>query len=740
MNELPFHKAANGTKLFHVEYCDRTGRRGHRVGARQLFLLLLTLLTSVPCQAQMPRITTLFPIGGRAGSTVEVELRGSNLGGANAFLVNSQGITGTVQPGDAKVDETNRPLWQSKCASCHELRSPSNRSMTPAQWAATVERMVRVRQAPLSEDEMEKVTQFLVSAARAGRVTAQIKIAPDTLPGMYEVRIATKRGLSTAAWFEVGSLTEVVGASGKREEAQPIKLPCVANGSFMESGERHFFKFTAKKGERLVFNLKAFRYHEATQLFFNPNLRLYDSSGKEIAENHGYYALDPLLDWQCPADGDYTLEARDLLGRGNPGSVYRLTMGALPYDTVLYPPGGKTGSQASFQVIGARGEGVSTSYALTVPSRTGVQRVGSPFGSQTCIVTPYPVMREEEKGETPLTFPCSIAGRISGSGETDNFTVQGEGSFEIEVYAAQVGSPLATRVQLLKPDGNALLDMNSDGKGGVKLEAGQKYTLRVRARNNRGGLEYVYFIEARPARPTLSLAVRPDNITLRAGQSTAVEIAVMRRDGIEGNIEVNAEALPAGITATKAIIPSDRNQGWLILTAAPNASETTLPFTITAKARGPLGEAEASVTPQEFYRLNNNPRYLDRLESVLTVRGQRDFTASHDSEKPILVHPRDAVDFKVKIKRREGYRGSIVLRMSGLPSGWTANPVTLPGDREEATLKIRPDGNNTQPFLNRDKKLPLLRAIIEATVDDFEFVVGTVEVQPAPINKNDLDD
>jgi hypothetical protein len=742
MRFLMFHSVKQRTKVWHVPYYDQECGQSGNMTRVILFGLLLIVVWAMPCWAQMPRITTLFPIGGKAGSTVEVELRGSNLAGANAFLVNNKGVNGVVQAGDTKPDETHRPLWQAKCAGCHELRSPSNRSMTPTQWAATVERMVRVRQAPLSEDETQKVTQFLVSAARAGRVTAQIKIEKETLPGLVEVRVATQRGLSTAAWFEVGNLPEVVGVQGKREEAQPITLPVVANGCFSNSGERHFFKFAAKQGQRLIFNLKGFRYHEATQLFFNPNLRLYDAAGKEIAENHGYYALDPLLDWQCPTDGTYTLEVRDLLGRANPGSVYRLTMGAVgtvSYDTTLFPPGGQANAQTAFQVVGTHGEGVVASYSATLPALSGVRSVGSPFGSQPCVVTPYPVARDESGPGTPIALPAAFGGRIYKAGETDAFTVQGAGDFEFQVYAPEVGSPLTPGVQLVKADGSALLNMGV-GRNTVKLEAGQTYSLRVGDGNRRAGPEYVYFIEARPARPRLELVSRPDNVTLRPGQATAVEVTLARREGVEGNIEVTAEDLPSGVTATKAILPPDRNQTWLILTAAPNAAPVEKPFLIAATGRGPLGEVRAVATPQEYYRLNNNPRYISRQEAVLTVRGQADFTASLLSEKPIPVHPKQAVEVKVKIKRREGYRGGIVVQMSGLPSGWTASPETLPADRDEVTLKVRPDGNNTQPFLNRDPKLTPLRAVIEASADDFDFVVGTLEVQAAKVNKNDLDD
>ena len=128
-------------------------------------------------------------------------------------------MSGTVDPGGVKVDETFKAVWQNKCASCHELRSPSNRSMTPAQWAATVDRMVKVRQAPLSADEQNKVTQYLTGLARAGKVTAQLKIAPDALPGLYEMRVATPKGISTVGLFEVGRLPEILAVSKQARTA-----------------------------------------------------------------------------------------------------------------------------------------------------------------------------------------------------------------------------------------------------------------------------------------------------------------------------------------------------------------------------------------------------------------------------------------------------------------------------------------------------------------------------------------
>ncbi len=696
-------------------------------------VLLFSVSVTVSAGAQSPKISTLFPIGGKAGSTVEVEVRGSSLSGADKLIVSGPGVSGTVQPGGAKVDEKFKSLFQSKCSSCHELRSPANRSMTPAQWAATVDRMVRVRNAPLSAAEAASVTQYLQGMARAGRVTALVQIAQDAQPGLVEIRVGTPRGVSTACLFEIGQLPEVMGQNGARESAQAIKLPCVANGTLAVNAERHYYRFEAQKGRRLVFNLKGFRYDERTQLFFNPNLRLYDAKGAEIAESHGYYDLDPLIDWTCPADGDYTLEVRDLLGRGNPGSVYRLLMGPAPYDTVMYPPAIQQKKKASVAIEGKNLPGPSPARCnVDEQSELGIAKVNTPAGPQSIYVTAYPVVTEEAAGKSPVKLPAGLCGRIAAAGEEDSFALLGTGdTYEFELAGPLLGSPTAPSAQILNAKGAAIARVRGEGRMTAKLEAGQTYTLRVQNTNGLGGPEYVYFVEARPVRPGIACAARPDAITVKPGMTTAVEIEVTRREGVEGDIRVTAEDLPAGVTAAPTVIQPDRQSGWILLTAAPNAATCDRPIRFVVTARGQSGETTVRAVPQETYLMNNSPRYMNRVECVLAVRGEPDFTAELASPGPLKVHPAKAVPVKVRIKRREGFQGPVTVRISGLPNGWTAGPETAGPGKTEVTLQVRPDGGNKNGFLNRDPRFTPITVVVEAIVDEYPFVAGTAVVQKA---------
>ena len=705
---------------------------------------LLSLFLPTVCMAQQPRINTLFPIGGRAGETVEVEIRGAGLAGADKMLAHGAGVSGTVDPGGVKVDDSFKAVWQGKCAGCHELRSPSNRSMTPAQWAATVDRMVRVRQAPLSPDETNKVTQYLTGLARAGKVTAHVHIAPDAQPGLYEMRVVTPGGVSTVGLFEVGRLPEVLAVNNKREQALPVTLPCVANGSMVANGERHHFKFAAKKGQRYVFNMKAFRYNEQTQDYFNPDLRLYDAAGKQIAENHGYYDLDPLIDWTCDQDGDYTLEARDLLGRGNPGDVYRLAMGSVPYDTAVYPPIAPLNAHVTAALVGQNVKGADASFTFDTPAAPGITTVSSPVGPQPLYVTPYPIARAESKSASAVTLPAAFTGRVSGTTEANTFAVQGTGRFEFNVYSRSVASPLAVRIALLNDKGKAVANMNRtgrldnvgrpepDGRLTADLQPGQTYTLRVQAapirmedsEANKPDATAIYCVEARSG-VVLDCVARSANVTLRPGLSTMVEVVLARRDGITGDITLTAQNLPPGVTAMPAVIQPDRQRGFVILKADQNAVPSERPIEIMASGKGPNGTVQARAVPQEMYRMNNNPYYLTRMECMAAVRGRADFTASLVDEGPIRVYTRKGVVVRVHITRRDGFKGNVTVQMDGLPLGWVANQETAGPDQNEVKMTVRPDGNNPQPFLKRDPAWTPIHAVVVAGADEFEYAFAT---------------
>ncbi len=374
---------------------QRLNSRSRRYLKPLLHLLLLVSMgapLSVFAQAT-PRLNSLFPTGAQVGKTVEVKIQGSDLDGAHTLIVEGEpGITGKLNAGGGEVDETHKPVFKANCGQCHELRSPSNRSMTATQWASVVQRMVRNKGAEISEDDQTKIVRYLKSAARAsGGMTAELVIASDAPIGVREIRIVGKNGASTAWPFEITDVDDIFETESNNlpEDATAIELPIIINGVVNPGGDEDFYTFNGTKGDRCVFNVKAYRYNNISQQFFNPTISLFDVQGKELARSNGFYSLDPLIDFTLPEDGIYSLRVRDLLFRGNPDSVYRLTSGVVPYNTYIFPTGGKIGNTIETTIGGENLPETKWEVELPSDQQPGVKLIRTSYGIFPFIANEY---------------------------------------------------------------------------------------------------------------------------------------------------------------------------------------------------------------------------------------------------------------------------------------------------------------------------------------------------------------
>ncbi len=308
-----------------------------RLAATSLLFLGLAFPTTAQ---QLPKIAAVYPAGAKTGTSVEVALRGANLSAAKQLLVlGAPGVTAKLQKGGAAPDQSARGIVNARCSTCHEVRSPDNRVLSIESWAQTVDRMIKLRGADIPKNDRDRIVEFLQASARAGVVTAKFDIAPNAAAGTREVRLVTDFGISAGFRFEVGTLPEVT-ANG---DVQSVELPSIVNGTLAASGQKDRYRFHASKGEKVSFNCKGYRLNEQSVSYFNPVLHIEDAKGKVVAKSLGKVGLDPLLHWTAPTDGDYTVVVRDLLWKGNPASIYRMTIGNIPSDITLTPAVGRPG-------------------------------------------------------------------------------------------------------------------------------------------------------------------------------------------------------------------------------------------------------------------------------------------------------------------------------------------------------------------------------------------------------------
>ncbi|MFO0930431.1 MAG: hypothetical protein U0736_25950 [Gemmataceae bacterium] len=244
-----------------------------------------------------------------------------------------------------------------------------------------------------------------------------------------------------------------VEPNSRREEAQVLPaLPVLVNGQ-IHPGDVDVFRFQARAGQTIVCALHGRRLlpflAEAVPGWLQGVLTLTDAAGREIACADSFRSdPDPVLIWKVEKDGDYILELRDTLYRGTARFVYRLTIGAVPYLTDVYPLGGKRGSPVALQLSGVNLG--SDRLTVTLPADGAVTPVGVSNGGLASNRLPIAVSDVDEAEEvepndvrdkaTPIRTGMIVNGRIGRPGDVDWFVFTTKGSETVVLNVWRGGS------------------------------------------------------------------------------------------------------------------------------------------------------------------------------------------------------------------------------------------------------------------------------------------------------------
>ncbi len=105
------------------------------------------------------------------------------------------------------------------------------------------------------------------------------------------------------------------------ETATHFTPPAGLNGRFLKPKERDFWKFEAKKGQRVLFTARTRSLGSASEV----TLQLRDAMGTAIAASAINDASEGAVTNTIPADGSYFLVVDELVRRGGPQHAYRVT-------------------------------------------------------------------------------------------------------------------------------------------------------------------------------------------------------------------------------------------------------------------------------------------------------------------------------------------------------------------------------------------------------------------------------
>jgi len=621
---------------------------------------LAALLAGAPAAWGQRRayIGFVYPAGGQQGTTFPVKLGGQGLEDASEVLVTGTGVSGKVlecyrRIGPQEITllrEQLKDLKKAKTAPSETMMGSEQPMMSSEMTMDSGTRESKAKPvvgqgegaAKLVNRIEKRIAEYCnrpASVALAGLVFLEVTIAPDAEPGRRELRIRTPVGVSNPMVFHVGQLPEfsrkpmltssfqVLGKEALALRKRPaeevedqITLPCVLNGQ-VASGEINRYRFTARKGQRLVITTQARQLvpyiADAVPGWFQPVLILRDAAGKEVAYDDDYrFKPDPTILCEIPRDGEYVLGIYDSIYRGREDFVYRITIGELSFVTSIFPLGCEVGAAAD---VKAQGWNLGAGE-LTQPntdSGPGIQwltvrhkgRVSNrvPFAVDSlpeCLETePNNALRQAQG----VSLPTIVNGRIARSGDWDVFEFSGKAGemIVVEVQARRLDSPLDSVLKLTDATGRVLAwndDHEDPGSGlnthhadsylSVRLPADGTYFVHLSDTARNGGQEYAYRLRISEARPDFALRVVPSSVSLRSKSGTRIDVHAIRKDGFTGPIKVTLRDPPAGFSANQVSISG--TQQVARLTLKTRLVDTPEPVNLTIVGTARIGERDVT--------------------------------------------------------------------------------------------------------------------------------------------------
>lgn len=302
----------------------------------------------------------------------------------------------------------------------------------------------------------------------------QLKIGADVPVGAHEAWFVGRFGISNPRAFTVGQRTEAVeaGTHNSLSTAAPIAIGTTLNAR-VEASASDYFKFAAKKGQRLLVECQAASIDSRMEA----SLALFDLEARELARAR----REALIDFTAPADGEYVVKVHDFQFRGGADYFYRLSVHDGPHLDFVLPAAGIAGKTSKHTLYGrnlpggkpvadlasngaplesldveiaAPKEGFAISRDRR-PSSSGLvgfeYRLKTEKGVSNPVLLGFanaPLLVEKEPNDQPaeaqkVTVPCDLSGQFYRQRDQDwiGFDAKKGDSFWVEIVSERLGLP-----------------------------------------------------------------------------------------------------------------------------------------------------------------------------------------------------------------------------------------------------------------------------------------------------------
>jgi hypothetical protein len=604
-------------------------------------------------------LLSLKPTAAQIGQTTDHELNARyNLAGASQVIVSGLGVEGTILPNEAEKpeDQKRNDVMASKCK-------------------------------------------------------LQFKVASDAIPGVRDFRIVTPHGVSTVGQL-VLARDPIVSESAEndtRDKAQLVTLPSTLCGALEKSEDVDWFRFHLDAPTSLIFHVRAQRLlnriHDM-QTRIDPMITLRTIDGATLAASDNYYAGDPLLHYRFDQPGDYLLEVRDVRYQGNADWTYSIEVNARPFVTQVFPSAIARGTASPLSLIGFNVPQDASANVLinTDPQNPlGIRSIASVFGDSptndflvfVCdpplLVEPNQVPPNSTSTDgTPaptvpnpvaMPIPSVVTGCIRSSGEVDKYLFEAKAQQRVtfEVIARRMNSAIDPKIKITNEQGGVLSEaddatftrvINADSwLENWTAPADGKYILEVHDLHQRGGPQFTYAIQTQRADPHFLLEADTDKTLLAPGMGGVIFVRGIRKNGFAGDIELNVEGLPVGVTATCGKILASGMDGCILLHAANDAPIAAANVQISGKGSHVVSGSEpipihaiASIMQEYYSPGGGRGNYPVDLHTV-SVAQPTDIRGIKMSQTDIQLKPGESQRIDVEIERAPDFKGNVTLDM-----------------------------------------------------------------------------
>lgn len=243
------------------------------------------------------------------------------------------------------------------------------------------------------------------------------------------------------------------------------------------------------------------------------------------------------------------------------------------------------------------------------------------------------------------------------------------------------GMPIA-QIDYVNDDGGSRFG-GKDSRLHFQAPADGEYFVRIRDVRGLEGERFTYRLTVREPAPDFSVTFDPKSFNVPRGGRVSVTVTADRRDGFDGPIDVELRDVPAGLTATTGRIPAGADATVLMLEAAESASLEGRKATVRSMSGTPFDVPDlAALTLVARATIDGRPvtRDADITEplAVIALTPKPDLVVTTGAQQIELVAGQE-VTLTVSVERHNGFTARVPISVMNLPQGVRVNDIGLNG-------------------------------------------------------------